>query len=359
VKAAVTGANGLIGANLVRTLLRAGHRVIALVRPSSNLTSLTGLPIELRQGDVLRPDRLAEGLAGADIVFHAAAYFSYWGRSADTLETTAVMGTRNVLDGARRVGVRRIVLTSSSVVLGSSVTPSSRDETSDSDNAAEEPPYVRAKIRQEREAFSRADELGLELVAVCPTMSVGPHATSLGPSNAVIVTYLGDPLRMTYPGGCNIVAVGDVARGHILVGEVGQPGERYLLGGENLAWAKIHTTIAELAGVAPPFFTANHTGCYIAALAEEVLARLNGRIPSTSRAQAKMVGRYYWYDHAKAAGIGYSPRPARRALAEAIAWLAASPHISREVRSGLLLSHEVYEARRAQAREEAQLMGDR
>jgi len=275
------------------------------------------------------------------------------------LESTAVRGTHNVLDAAQRAGVRRIILTSSSVVLGSSTAPISRDETADIDDAAEEPPYVRAKIKQEREAFARADELGLELVAVCPTMTVGPHGMSLGPSNAVIVTYLGDPLRMTYPGGCNIVSVGDVARGHILAGETGQPGQRYLLGAENLDWATIHTTIAELAGVAGPFFTAGHTGCYIAALAEEVLAPLNGRGPSTSRAQAKMVGRYYWYDHSKAVGLGYAPRPARRALAEAIAWLAASPHISREIRSGLLLSREVYEARRDQAAEEAQFKGRR
>jgi dihydroflavonol-4-reductase len=275
------------------------------------------------------------------------------------LESTAVAGTSNVLDAARLARIGRVVLTSSSVVLGSSPVPAGRGEEAGLADATDEPPYIRAKIEQDRAAFARAAELGIELVAVCPTMSVGPHAASLGPSNAIIVTYLGDPFGMTYPGGCNIVAVRDVADGHLLAGEKGRPGERYILGAENLDWAAIHGTIAELAGISGPRITANHTGCYVAALGEEILARLGGRAPTTTRVQARMVGRYYWYYHGKAAGIGYAPRPARPALAEAIAWLAASPHLSREVRAKLLLSREVYEARRELAREESWLGGHR
>jgi dihydroflavonol-4-reductase len=354
-KVAVTGANGLIGANLIRALLLAGYRVVAVVRPSSDVTSLARLPIEFALGDVLDGQGLSDAFSGSAMVFHTAAYFAYRGHSATALETTAVVGTRNVLDAAWRAGVRRVVLTSSSVVLGSSLTTTVRNETVEFDDTADEPVYVHAKVQQERSAFLRAAELGIELVAVCPTMSVGPYGTTLGPSNAIVVTYLSDPFRITYPGGCNIVAVGDVARGHILAAQAGMPGERYVLGAENLEWTQIHATIAELAGVPSPLVSANHTACYVAALTEELFAWLGQRIPSTSRTQAKMVGRYYWYSHAKSAALGYAPRPARRALAEAIAWLAASKHISREVRANLLLSREVYEARRTLAQIEAEL----
>jgi dihydroflavonol-4-reductase len=348
-KVAITGANGLIGANLARALLDDGYRVVALARPTSALATLAGLPIELKRCDVLEPHGLAEAFAGCSVVFHAAAHFAYHGHSPAALERTAVLGTRNVLDAARRAGVGRVVLTSSSVVLGARTTRTVLDETATFDDTADEPPYVQVKVKQERAAFAYA-ELGIELVAVCPTMSIGPHAPSLGPSNAIVVTYLGDPFRMTYPGGCNIVSVADVARGHILAATAGVPGERYVLGGENLEWAQIHTMIAELAGVPAPLVYGKHTACYLAALSEEILARLGRRAPVTTREQAKMVGRYYWYSHAKAARLGYSPRPARRALAAAIAWLAASPHISREVRAGMLLSREVYEERRKLAR---------
>jgi dihydroflavonol-4-reductase len=223
------------------------------------------------------------------------------------------------------------------------------------DDEAAEPAYVTAKLRQEREAFARAAELYLELVAVCPTMSVGPYVTHLGPSNAVVVSYLHDPFRMTYPGGCNIVSVADVARGHLLCATRGVSRERYVLGGENLEWPAIHAMISELAGVTGPLVNARHAACYAAAMGEEILARLAGRPPLTTRIQAKMVGRYYWYSSRKASAIGYAPRPARRALAEAIGWLAASRHVSREMRAGLLLSREVYEARRDLAQDEEKI----
>jgi dihydroflavonol-4-reductase len=72
---------------------------------------------------------------------------------------------------------------------------------------------------------------------------------------------------------------------------------------------------------------------------------MSGRPPLSTREQAAMVGRYYWYSHAKAAGLGYAPSPARTALIEAISWLAGSRHISREVRAGMHLADDIYRFR--------------
>ena len=78
-----------------------------------------------------------------------------------------------------------------------------------------------------------ADQLGLDLVAVCPTITVGGPDYRLLPSNAVIVNYLNDPFCFTFPGGCNVVHVEDVARGHVLLAERGERGQRYLVGPDN------------------------------------------------------------------------------------------------------------------------------
>jgi dihydroflavonol-4-reductase len=137
----------------------------------------------------------------------------------------------------------------------------------------------------------------------------------------------------------------DVARGHILAANAGRAGERYFLGSENLEWSAIHRIISELCGIPGPNLSTNHTGAYLAATTAELQAWLTHRAPLTTRAQAKMVGRYYWYHHEKAAALGYTPMPAKQALAEAIAWLAASPHISQAVRVTLQLSREVHLAR--------------
>jgi dihydroflavonol-4-reductase len=172
-------------------------------------------------------------------------------------------------------------------------------------------------------------------------MVVGPHDYRLVPSNAVIVRYLEDPFRTTFLGGCNIVHARDVARGHLILAERGERGGRYLLGSENWEWSLIHRTISELCGVPGPFMTATHTSAYLAAAAMELAARFTRKPPASTRAQATMVGRYYWYQHTKAAALGYAPRPARQALAEAIAWHVSSVHISRDLRRWLRLTRDV------------------
>ena len=346
----VTGANGIIGANLVRELLADGHEVRAFVREKSDLRSLRGLEIQIVLGDILQPDSLASAAEGCDLLFHAAAVFSYWSHAADELKKIAVEGTVNAVRAARRTGVRRVVLTSSSVVLGSNTEKVVRDEMGEFN---ETDVYSIAKAKQEKAGFAHAERLGVELVAACPTMSVGPYDYRLGPSNAIICAYLSDPFKFTFPGGINIVSVRDVARGHILLAESGRPGWRYVLGSENLEWSTVHRTISELCGVPGPNLHANHTTSYLAATAAEILATLTGKSPLSTRAQAKMVGRYYWYRHNRAIKLDYAPRPARKALADAIGWLLSTSHIPMTLRGTLTISPEVYDAWRVHEKTEA------
>jgi dihydroflavonol-4-reductase len=345
-KVLVTGANGLIGANLVRELLARGAAVRALVRESSDLTALAGLDLEIHRADVSHhPEAVLQALSGCELAFHTAMHFSYERRRAGELAAAATQGTENLLRAAAAAGVRRVVLTSSSVVFGHRVEPLVLDESAPPAAAEGEGSYVSAKIRQDALAFALGASLGLEVVAACPTVSVGPHATALGPSNGMIVAYLADPFRLTYPGGCNLVSTADVAAGHWLAAQRGEPGQHYILGSENLTWTALHRLIAELAGVDPPRVELNHGLSYLAAAAEELRARIAGRSALSNREQATMVGRYYWYSHDKAAALGYRPRPARQALAEALSWLVKSPHVSRELRAGLRLHDDVYAAR--------------
>ena len=367
--ALITGANGLIGANLARVLLAHGVRVRALVRPTSNLAALQGLPVERVFGDVTAGDgALLAAATGCDYVFHAAMPFTYAHTAA--LQTTALDGTTHVLRAARDAKVRRVVVTSSSVVFGYSSDRTVRDETCAVEAGRGESAYVRAKVAQDEHAIELAQQWGLDVVLVCPTMSVGPYATVLGPSHAVIVSYLSDPFRLTYPGGCNIVAAPDVAQGHWLAALHGTPGEHYLLGAENLEWATLHSLVADLCGVPRPQAQLNHTQAYLAATAQELLAwtqpspgtarafvgarpRAGGPLRPTQRSealntrdQAAMLGRYYWYAHSKIAQLGYRPRTAYAALAGAVSALVAGPHITREVRATLRLHPDVYALRR-------------
>lgn len=345
-KALVTGSTGLIGAHIVRALVRAGHDVRCLVRPTSRRDPIADLPVTYVIGDLSQSGQdLGPACTGCDVVFHTAAHFAYGGVSDADLNRTAVTGTEALLRTCSRQGVRKIVLTSSSVVFGYTEDGTLMTEAASFARNDSEPAYVAAKIAQHRRSLALASLLHLDVRFACPTMTIGPTHAHLGPSNGVIIAYLADPFGCTYPGGCNLVSVRDVAAGHLLIAESGAAGESYLLGSGNMTWRQGHSMIAELAGVAAPTMELGHASAFLAASAEEARAAITGRTALSTRAQASMIGRYYWYSHAKAAALGYAPVSARDALIETISWLAASPHIARETRAQMHLSRDIYRFR--------------
>lgn len=349
-KALVTGATGLIGAHIVRALIANGHQVVALARPTSQLAAMADVPIIWHVADILDANADIEAACrGCDTVFHAAAQFSY-GNAHDTgVFDSAVRGTTAVLNACARAGVDRVVVTSSSVVFGYGDANANIDERASLASAVDEPSYVAAKIAQHRQALALGKSLGLDVRLACPTMTLGPTHARLGPSNGMILAYLAEPVGCTFPGGCNLVSARDIAAGHLAIAEYGEAGHSYLLGAQNLTWRDIHSMIAELAGVAPPRIALNHSLAFIAAAAAEMQAAMTRRAALSTREQAMMVGRYYWYSHAKAAGLGYAPAAARDALIEVISWLAASPHVTREMRTRMRLADAIYRFRAGRA----------
>ena len=210
-RVAVTGANGLLGAHVVRALVAAGHDPLAVVRRSADLRGLAGVDVQLARADTRSPGDLRRAVDGTEVVIHCAAVYSYATDTTDLVRAN-VDGTRRLVEAAADAGVRRVVLTSSSVTCGSSPGPLQRDETG---AIGDEwvPDYFRTKAQQEEVAAEVAAARGVELVVGCPTVVLGGPDWRLVPSNAVLVRYLLDPSRTTYPGGCNVVAVGDVHGG--------------------------------------------------------------------------------------------------------------------------------------------------
>ena len=341
-KVLVTGAGGLIGSATVDAVLAAGHEPVAMLRPRGDDRALGASPAQQVRADLADPDSLRVAVAGAEVVLHCAAVFSYE-RDAASLHRANADGTRALIDAAAAAGVRRVVVTSSSVTCGSSDGPEARDE---SGELAEGPDYFHSKLAQERAAREAATRTGVELVLACPTVAVGGPDHKLVPSNAILVRYLLDPSRTTFAGGANVVGVRDVAAGLVLLAERAEPNRRYLLGGENWSWRLLHTAVSELAGLPGPFLTAGTTAAYLAAGLAEAVAALTSKTPLATRSEALTTGRFHWYDDRRARALGYTSRPVRQALAESLAWLSTSEHLPRYVREGLRLAPEVVAARR-------------
>ncbi|MBB4860621.1 dihydroflavonol-4-reductase [Novosphingobium chloroacetimidivorans] len=344
-KLAVTGAGGLIGANIVRVALARGHEAVALRRPGGTREALRGTEAVIVEADMLgASEAIVAACTGADAIVHCAATFAY-GRDAHDLHRIAVDGTKAMLHAAKHAGVPRVVVTSSSVVFGYSEDRSIINESAGLADPAGQPAYVAAKIAQDLAALALAEKLGITLVLACPTMSVGATCSALGPSNGLIVAYLADRTRSTFLGGCNIVSAEDVGHGHVILAERGSASQHYLLGSGNLHWRDIHALISDFTGTGGPYCELGSGLSWLAASFEEGRALLAGEMPMTTREQAGMIGRYYWYDSARAAALGYAPRPARAALLEAVSWLVGSHHVARETRATLRLSDEVWQHR--------------
>ena len=343
-QALVTGATGLIGSHVVQTLLAQNHRVKALLRPASNADVLTPYAVEVCFGDMLSPDSLIAAAKGCDIIYHTAGAFSYWGYEAKDFISEAVTGMKNILAAAVANNTKRVVFTSSSVTIGATDEPVVLDETH-TGRFEEVPAYVKAKVLQEKTAFALGAQYGLDVIAICPTLTVGGINRTLTESNRIIVNYLNDPFKATWIGGCNMVGVRDVAAGMVLLGTRGQAGERYIAGSDNLTWQQVHRLLSQLCGLPGPYMQAYHTSSYLMSAFQEAWSLLTKERPLSTREQAKMVGNYYWYASEKLRQLGYRPQSSEQALIEAVSALVASAHIPPSVRATMRLSDKIYQFR--------------
>ncbi|MDN5790776.1 MAG: NAD-dependent epimerase/dehydratase family protein [Micrococcales bacterium] len=208
---AITGSTGLIGHHAARAALRAGHEVVALVRAGPRgaeafrgIERVQRVIVELTNGP-----SLTRALEGVDALIHCAAVYAYGASRSDEVARVNVDGTVAVLESAAAAGVARTVVTSSSVTRGSNVAAVPRTE---ADHLGPEPApaYYRSKVAQEQAALEASERLGLPVVLALPTVVLGGPIARLGPSNAIVLRYLLDPTRSTYPGGCNVVDARDV-----------------------------------------------------------------------------------------------------------------------------------------------------
>jgi dihydroflavonol-4-reductase len=318
--ALVTGATGFIGAALCRALLAQGLRVRAFHRPTSPLDLLAGLPVEHAVGDILQPSTLTAACAGAGWVFHTATEAAYWRRPQDVLRT-AVEGTRHVVRAARQAGAQRLLLTSSLAALGTPAPGKLLDETHEFNLPPHRFPYGYAKQQAERAALDEAGS-ALEVVIVNPTVVLG--AGDLHQISGSLITEAARGRAVVWmDGGWNVVHIDDVADGHLAAMRHGRPGERYLLGAENLTHRETLRLVTSIVGrPAPRLRLPGWSIPLLASLIDAV--RLVARLPFDGN-QLRLSRHFLYCDSSKARlELGWLPRRTfRQAAQETFDWYRA------------------------------------
>jgi dihydroflavonol-4-reductase len=324
-RALVTGAAGFIGGHVVAALAAHGAQVRAFDRDPPIAGSLPDT-VEFMSGDILDSDAMRRAVEGCDAVFHLAAVYSYARRDAALMRAVNVDGTRTVLDAALRGKVRRVVHTSSCATCGP-VAGRAATERDLPPPRELDVPYKRTKLDAERVAITAARD-GAEVIVVNPTVPVGPGDLRPTPTGKMVADVAQGRARAYLARSTlNVVAVQDVALGHVLAFERGRPGERYLLGGDNMAVREVFAVIARTAGLSPPRLPVPWTVAYAVAFLADAALRPTGREQQLLMLDEVRAGRLpHLFDDAKArAKLGYVSGPAIDALVEAARGALARP----------------------------------
>jgi dihydroflavonol-4-reductase len=324
VKVAVLGGTGFVGAHVVRALVKAGHEVTAVVRPTSPREVLAGTPVTFVKGDLTDPATLVAAFAGQEAVVHCAGLLSLWRKEADTLHRTNVLGTRNVVEACLHAGVRRLVWDGSVGVYAGSTSPTPVDERGAPTAERYHSYHVVSMALGEAEVWKGAAR-GLEVVLLHPGLCLGEGDRNFHAAWAIVGIAFAR-LPVCPPGGLNLIDVLDVAKAHVAALEVAPPASSYLLGGENLTNRAYADLLREVLGIRTPVLPIPRAGMHALGRAGEAFARVlgvdRGSAITLNEAIGTAMALYWFVDDSRARReLGHSPSPVRQALEREVRWL--------------------------------------
>jgi len=320
-KVLVTGATGFVGSHVAQLLAAQGADLRLLVRASSNTANIAELKGERIAGDLRDVDSLKKAVQDCEFVFHVAADYRLWVRDPEEMYRSNVEGTRAIIRAAQAAGVRRVIYTSSVATMGFTRTGQIVDENSPVSLGDMVGHYKRSKFLAEQLALE-AGKNGANVVVVNPTTPVGERDIKPTPTGRIIVDFLKRKFPAYVETGLNLADVAEVARGHLLAMEKAVPGERYILGGEDLTLKQILDKLAALTNLPAPTMRVPHlVALGFAAFDQFFTGRILRKEPRATIDAVRMGRKKMFASSAKAEReLGYKVLPIEDALRRAINW---------------------------------------
>lgn len=321
----LTGATGFVGSHVAQALHAAGAELRLLTRTTSRTNHLETLGAALITGDLRQPESLRPALTGCDALVHVAADYRLWVRDPETMYAANVQGTRALLQMAREAGIRRVVYTSSVATMGFRSDGTIVDEATPVALKDMVGHYKRSKFLAEQEAIAAARS-GQHVVILNPTTPIGANDAKPTPTGRIVVDFLNRKFPAYVDTGLNLVDVQAVAAMHVTALERGTPGERYILGGENLTLKQILDRMGAMTGLPSPTMQVPHSVAMTFAFFDEwITGRMLGREPRATVEAVKMGRKKMFASSSRAEReLGYRVLPVGPALRAAIDWFRAN-----------------------------------
>lgn len=318
----VTGADGFLGSNIVRELIKRQYQVIAFVETSRNAETIKGLQyVTLKRGDILEKEDVLEAMAGCDFVIHAAASTSVFPARSALVREINIEGTKNVIAAVVQHGIRRMIHVGSANTFGFGSKDKPGDETYSYACTRFQSDYMDSKKEAHYEVLKGVKNYNLPAIVICPTFMLGSFDTKPS-SGAMIAAIHGENLPGYTKGGRNYIYVKDVAIGIVNALSQGRIGEAYILGNANLNYKEAFSLIASTIGVRPPkrllpVWIARAYGWY-----GSMMYNLFGLRPTVDYSMAAIACEGFYYTSDKAIQELRLPQtPIQVAILESYEWL--------------------------------------
>jgi nucleoside-diphosphate-sugar epimerase len=317
----VSGATGFLGAHIVCSLLQNGYTVMGLKRQTASLAELEFIArcrlgkghkefleqVVWREGNILDYESLMQAMAGADYVIHAAASVSFWSKERLQMYEANVEGTANMLEVAKKLGVKGFCHVSSIAAIGRTKSGDIINEKNEWQDSPLNSHYGISKHLAEMEVW-RAQEEGLPVVIVNPGVILGEGSLKKSSGRLLGKILSGIPY---YTDGTNgYVDAIDVATCIVLLMQKQIQGQRFILVSENLSSKTIVNLGRNLAGKSEAKWQINKAWMQVAAFVLHLKSLIDGKAPLVNAETARTSGQTYTYSNAaikEALGVEFMP----------------------------------------------------
>ncbi len=320
----LTGADGFVGSNVTRELLRQGYQVVAFVEAKRDAATIKDLPVEIIKGDLLDGGIVNQAAASCQYIIHLAANTNIQPAKSEIIRRVNIEGTRHVIAAALAHNIKRMVYVGTANTFGFGSKDNPGDETRPYASAKYGLDYMDSKYEAHQTVLNAVKENNLPCVIVNPTFMFGPYDTK--PSSGAMILAIKDGKIPGYTsGGRNYIAVKNVATGIVNALKKGRIGEAYVLGNHNLSYKEVFRLIAQTIGVKPPAIGLPPLLTKAYGRINEIISKVTGNSPVVSYPMALIACDEHYFSARKAVEeLDLPQAPLEEAIQEAFEWLQAN-----------------------------------
>jgi dihydroflavonol-4-reductase len=328
-KVLVTGADGFLGNNVVRELLKRGLEVRAFLQEGRTVQTLDQLPIEKSYGDLLNAAEVEKAAEGCDYIIHTAANTSIWPLRSEIVRQVNYNGTLNIIHAALSANIKRLVSIGSANSFGNGTISNPGNEETPSTAGKFGLDYIDSKLQAQEAIIDHVKNHGLDAIIINPTFMLGPYDTKPSSGELLLALY-----HQKIPGytasGRNFVYVKDVATAACNALTQGRNGECYIMANENLTYKEFNQLVADELEIKPPKLFIPKPFILAYGLISQILSFVIGKPPVVSYTVARMSNETNYYTAAKAVKeLNLPQTPIKIAIREAFDWFKENGYLDK------------------------------